>query len=168
MDKEPVSLTCAHHIIDSLPRLTRLLSKDLRLHSSGLFTSSQFRVMVRLFREGSQCLSVLADFMGVSLPTMSKLIQGLESRGLVLRERDSDDRRRVLLGLTDSGVRAYASLLERTESHIVDWIGDLSPQQCEQVIDALVLLDGAFGSVVLPTVYPKSELGLPVAVTSKS
>lgn len=157
MADEGSLLDCAHSIIDVVPRLTRLMSQDLRLHSSGLFTSSQFRVMVRLYREGPQCLSSLAEFMGVSLPTMSKLIPGLESRGLICRQRDLTDRRRVLLALTDEGVKAYTSLLECTEAHIVEWIGELATAECQAIIDALSVLDRAFAQVDLPEAYESAD-----------
>ncbi len=157
MPDEAVLMECAHSIIDVVPRLTRLMSKDLRLHSSGLFTSSQFRVMVRLFREGPQCLSRLAEYMGVSLPTMSKLVPGLESRGLISRHRDPQDRRRVLLALTDAGVEAYTSLLECTESHIGEWISHLSPAECHDIVAALAILDQAFAQVELPESYEAED-----------
>ncbi|MBN1487383.1 MAG: MarR family transcriptional regulator [Anaerolineae bacterium] len=153
MEKEPTLLECAHSIIEAVPRLSRLMRQDLRIHSAGLFTEPQFRVMARLYREGHQCLSGLAEYMGVSLPTMSKLIQGLEAREIVGRERDSRDRRRILLGLTAEGMVQYETLLRRTEAHMVDWIHDLDPVQRTNVIDVFNLLDELFGRVELPDCY---------------
>jgi DNA-binding MarR family transcriptional regulator len=153
MEKEPSLVMCAHSIIDTVPRLSRLMRKDLRLHSAGLFTEPQFRVMARLFREGAQTISDLAGFMGVSLPTMSRLIQGLGSRGLVVGERDSEDHRCVFLVLTEQGIRDYASVLQRTENHMVDWIGDLTAEQRVQIIESFALLDEMFAKVELPASY---------------
>ncbi len=148
--QEPTLLDCAHSIIEIVPRLSRLMRKDLRLHSEGLFTEPQFRVMARLYREGPQCLSGLADLQGVSLPTMSKLVQGLEARGLVGRERDETDRRRIVLALTPVGRSAYEDLLRCTEQHIVEWIGALRGAERAEVIQVLGLLDGLFSQVTLP------------------
>ncbi len=148
-EQHPTLLDCAHSIIAVVPRLSRLMRKDLRLHSEGLFTEPQFRVMARLFREGPQCLSALADLQGVSLPTMSKLVQGLEMRALVVRERDEADRRRIMLALTDAGRTAYEDLLHCTEQHIVDWIGALADEERTQVIRVLERLDGLFSQVAL-------------------
>jgi len=160
MEQNPTLLDCAHSIIAVVPRLSRLMRKDLRLHSEGLFTEPQFRVMARLYREGAQCLSALADLQGVSLPTMSKLVQGLEALGLVGRERDETDHRRIVLALTPVGRSAYEDLLHCTEQHIVDWISALDAEDRLQVIRALEQLDKLFSQVTLSntceTVEPAS------------
>ena len=142
-------IEAAHALIEGVPRLARLMRKDLRMHSSGLFTEPQFRVMAVLYREGAHCLSSLAEYQGVSLPTMSKLVQGLEARELVGRRRDPRDRRRVMLELTPAGESAYEALLRRTESHIVDWIRPLSGEQCEDIVRVFDLLVRRFEEVDL-------------------
>jgi len=47
----------------------------------------------------------LAGHMGVTVATMSLAIDRLEAKAYVRRERDSRDRRRVLLRITESGVQ---------------------------------------------------------------
>ncbi len=161
VDSETTLLDCAHSIIASVPRLARLMRQDLRLHSAGLFTEPQFRVMAHLYREGSKCFSRLADHMGVSRPSMSKLVYGLETRGLVRRERDPSDRRRVLLALSSKGIEAYEALLGRTERHIVNWIQELDSEQCAEIVRSFHLLVEAFEQVELPESYdhePFSEM----------
>lgn len=162
-DEFPTPIECAHAIIEIVPRLSRPMRQDLRRLSAGMFTQGQFRVLAYLFREGSACLSDLADTIGVSLPTMSKLMRGLESRGLVVSERDSADRRRVSITLTDAGREAYEALLRHTERHIVTWIRELTPEQRAQVVSTFKLLDEVFSSVEVPPVgefpwyHPGSE-----------
>jgi len=148
--QETALMECAHVIIDVVPRLSRLMRKDLRIHSAGTFTEPQFRVMAHLFREGERCLSDLADFLGVSLPTMSKLVQGLENRGLVGRAQNSEDRRRIVLTLTEPGRQEYDAMLTRTASHMVDWIGSTSEAQRDEIMHSLRLLDELFSQVELP------------------
>ncbi|MGC9399211.1 MAG: MarR family winged helix-turn-helix transcriptional regulator [Anaerolineae bacterium] len=160
MDKEvPTLLDAAHALIEGVPRLARLMRQDLRRHSAGLFTEPQFRVMAVLYREGEQCFSGLADYQGVSLPTMSKLIQGLEARDLVGRMRDPEDRRRVLLSLTEEGVKAYESLLRRTETHIVDWIQEMTPQQRAELVRSFETVLAMFEKVDLDAFYERHHCG---------
>jgi DNA-binding MarR family transcriptional regulator len=158
MDKgTPTLLDAAHALIEGVPRLGRLMRQDLRRHSAGLFTEPQFRVMAVLYREGGQCLSGLADYQGVSLPTMSKLIQGLEARDLISRERDQEDRRRVLLSLTPEGVEAYEALLRRTETHIVDWISEMTPEQRGELVRSFDTVMDMFEQVDLDSFYEHHE-----------
>lgn len=146
-------ISCAHALIEGVPRLARLMRRDLRRHSAGLFTEPQFRVMAVLYREGPHCISRLAEYQGVSLPTMSKLIQGLESRELVKRERDPNDRRRVMLDLTETGGVAYEGLLRRTEAHIVDWLDSLTEEQCADVVRSFDLVVERFEQIDLDEFY---------------
>ncbi len=140
-------IECAHAIIRIVPRLSRVLRKDLRRHSAGVFTEPQFRVMARLYREGGQSLSDLAQSQGVSLPTMSKLTQGMEARGLIFREQDSNDKRKIVLQLTEEGRHIYESLLAHTEKHIVEWIEGLDTETYRTIIAALQVLNSAFEKV---------------------
>lgn len=147
MNDSATPLDCAHAIIRIVPRLSRVLRKDLRLHSAGVFTEPQFRVMARLYREGGQSLSALAQSQGVSLPTMSKLTQGMETRGLIFRERDDTDKRKIVLQLTEEGRRIYESLLEHTERHVVDWITGLDAETYATIIASLQMLNDAFEKI---------------------
>jgi DNA-binding MarR family transcriptional regulator len=52
---------------------------------------------------GPQTLSALAAAEQVRLPTMTRLVQGLERDGLVARAFDPDDRRRVVIRPTARG-----------------------------------------------------------------
>ncbi len=158
MDETATPLDCAHAIIRIVPRLSRVLRKDLRRHSAGVFTEPQFRVMARLYREGGQSLSDLAQSQGVSLPTMSKLTQGMEARGLIFRERDDTDKRKIVLQLTEEGRRIYESLLEHTEQHIVEWIQGLDATTCHKIIESLQSLNAAFEKI--ENTLNQSEVGL--------
>ncbi len=153
----PSLLECAHTVIEIIPRLSRTMRRDLRIHSAGLFTEPQFRVMASLYREGERCLSGLANSLGVSLPTMSRLVQGLESRGLVCRHRSEEDRRRVVLSLTPEGISAYEALLRRTERHLVDWLTPLTPEERAEVVRVFHRLDRLISEVDLEAYYLKGE-----------
>jgi DNA-binding MarR family transcriptional regulator len=47
--------------------------------------------------------SALRRQLGVSRPTVSRMLRSLEELGLVARERDSHDRRQIFVALTDAG-----------------------------------------------------------------
>jgi len=73
----------------------------------------QFRVLSFLERRGSSSLSELASYLGVSLPSASRLVDGMSSRGLIEACDDPSDRRRLLLRLTDKGRETLASARAR-------------------------------------------------------
>ena len=54
----------------------------------------------------------LARAVGIEGPTLTRHLDGLEQSGLVVRHRDSVDRRAVRVELTDEGERLHATLLK--------------------------------------------------------
>lgn len=66
----------------------------------------QYRVLVFLSEVDSAMASALASRLDVSRPSITTLVDGLVSRGLVERRPARDDRRRVEHRLTAAGERA--------------------------------------------------------------
>ena len=75
----------------------------------------------RLDRDGPSRLSSLAAAEGVAQPSMTQLVQRLETQGLVLRTRDAEDGRVVLVAITDEG----RVLLDQRRLARIGWLADL-------------------------------------------
>ncbi len=80
------------------------IALDTCLSKHGLL-QGRWWVLILLMREASKTAtpSVLADKAGVSRATMTGLIDGLEQVGLVERVFAKDDRRSVVIHLTETG-----------------------------------------------------------------
>jgi long-chain acyl-CoA synthetase len=68
----------------------------------------QYRLLI-LLSEGKEAASALADKLAVSRPSVTGVVDGLVARGLVERDHDSGDRRRVGHALTTEGRRVLAA-----------------------------------------------------------
>ncbi|MFF4805564.1 MarR family winged helix-turn-helix transcriptional regulator [Streptomyces sp. NPDC001351] len=55
----------------------------------------------------------LASSADVSVPTATRMLQQLETKGIVVRRRSAQDERRVLVSLTTQGTELLATLRER-------------------------------------------------------
>ena len=64
-------------------------------------------------------LSSLADFMGVSKPTITGIMNTLEREGFVRREHDTEDRRRVDMVLTQKSLDLF-SKFESLTTFVLD------------------------------------------------
>ena len=87
-------------------RLSRLLRHDLRkmLLAEGLDISpEQYFVLYRLYQKDGVPQSHLADSVLGDFPNMTRIIDGLEKKGLVKRTPDPNDRRKYMILLTDTG-----------------------------------------------------------------
>jgi long-chain acyl-CoA synthetase len=90
-------------------RVAAWLSKRVEVAVAELdLTLPQYRVL-GILAEGSAAASGLADRASVRRPSITALIDGLVARGLVDRQADGHDRRRIALKLTDEGARIIAT-----------------------------------------------------------
>ena len=99
----------AREVIRAVAALVTLLEPRLvgLWRATGL-TLSQRRTLWHL-RDAGQSAGELADSLGLSPPSLSRLLSKLEDRGLVVRKLDLRDRRRILVELSAEGREALAN-----------------------------------------------------------
>jgi DNA-binding MarR family transcriptional regulator len=103
------NLRDAGRTVARLARVVELSLSDVDL------SLSQFRLLVLLAGQPTVA-SKLAEYLTVSPPSVTAVVDGLVARGLVERRSDSSDRRRVEHVLTGDG----RDLLERADKAVED------------------------------------------------
>lgn len=106
------------------------------LHPFGL-TLQQYNVLRILRGAGPEALPTLAigDRMIEKTPGVSRLLDRLEARGLVRRERCQEDRRRVLCRLTESASRILTDLDEPIDRADADCLAELSDRDKRRLVE---------------------------------
>ena len=107
----------------------------------------QYRVLV-LLGDGSAVASALASKLAVSPPSVTAIVDGLVARGLVSRQSDGGDRRRVTHALTDKGRRVLSEADADTNGRLEAIAGHLAPRDRERAIEGLRLWPEAMDSYV--------------------
>jgi DNA-binding MarR family transcriptional regulator len=79
----------------------------------------------------------LAGRLGLEKSSVSRLVAGLERRGLVERRRDQSNGRLYRLRLTDAGRRMHAELARRFHRHFEHWSGALTAAERRALIGGL-------------------------------
>lgn len=101
--------------LDSYIKLTRAAdSVNARLNASKSMrnlTISQFGVLEALYHLGSLCQNDLGSKILKSNSNMTTVVDNLEKRKLVRRERDQEDRRMVMVHLTENGLELISKIL---------------------------------------------------------
>jgi DNA-binding MarR family transcriptional regulator len=82
---------------------------------------ARFSVLATLRYQGPQRLGELARSEGVSQPTMTQSVHGLEDADLVVREQDPHDGRGCVVRLTPKG----RALVRRARARKIAWIDDV-------------------------------------------
>lgn len=94
-------------VIRSIRRITRAIDiYSKRLNAECALTGPQLAVLAQLDDAGPATPSDLAAAVSLSPPTVSGILDRLEARELLMRERQLDDKRRVLVKLTRAGRNA--------------------------------------------------------------
>ncbi len=94
-----------------LTRATDTINARLSLAASMQeLTISQFGVMEALYHLGPLAQNILGEKILKSNSNMTTVIDNLEKRELVYRERDQDDRRRMIVHLTDQGLELISKV----------------------------------------------------------
>ena len=116
-------------IVSALRRIVRAIDLQSRrmVDACGL-TGPQLVVLREVGRLSGASISALARSVSLSQPTVSGILERLEKRGLVRRERSEQDRRSVFVTLTPQGggtLRDAPSLLQdrfqRELSRLEEW-----------------------------------------------
>src|SRR5512136_2172583 len=100
---------CAQEILEVVPAVMRAIRAEMRRHRMADLSVPQFRTLAFVDRNVDASLSDVAEHIGLTLPSMSKIVDGLVSRKLVTRQTHPTDRRRMTLTLTTRGQTALES-----------------------------------------------------------
>lgn len=97
---------------------------------AGDLSFPQWRMLVVLgSAHGPLRIHEIADRVGASMPSASRLVGRMERRGLVSGSRDSIDRRGRWIGLTADGETLRARVISRRRALIEKSLGDIAIDQ---------------------------------------
>jgi DNA-binding MarR family transcriptional regulator len=97
-------------------------------------------VLLQTLMDGEWDVSGLAAEARVTKGAMTRLVDGLEGRGWVARERAEDDGRRVLVSLTGPGKKEAKRLYRLTEKSIATLLERIPPAERAQAVRSIHLL----------------------------
>ena len=106
----------------------------------------QARVLFELAHRDGVTAADLAATLGLDRSYLSRLLAGLEKKGLVLRARDKADARRQSLALTAAGRRAFADLDRRSRDEVRAILAPLAPERERRLLGAMAAFEHVLGA----------------------
>jgi len=103
-------------------------------------------VLVQLRRKPAVSLSVVAEFLGSSLPTASRIVSGLVSKGYVERTACAQDRRQISLHMTARGEAALDAAWVGTQAVLAEKFASLPLEDRAALARAFQVLNELFAS----------------------
>lgn len=121
-----------------LMRATNRASNDVHRHlQQDNLTHSQFAVLEALYHLGPLSQGELGQKILKSNANLTTVVDSLEKKGLVRRERSVEDRRRVEVLLTAMGEELVAKVFPRHADIVVRELSVLTDSEQQQLADLL-------------------------------
>ncbi len=133
-------------MMEAVPPVMRFLRTEMRSGRSPGLSVPHFRALVYLGRHPGTTLSEVAEHMGQTRPSMSRAIDRLVRQGLVTRDSDPGDRRRVSLGLTTKGRAVLRAARQRAQTRLAAKLSGLQPARLAAVAEGMQALIELFTS----------------------
>lgn len=131
--------------METVPMVMRFIRADMRARGTyEELTVPQFRTLAFLDRNPGASLSELAEHLGVTRATASANTERLVQRQFVDRCDHPEERRRVVLKLTDAGLEHLQNNRAQTHKYIADLLGSFTDEQTMQMDAGLTLLKQVF------------------------
>jgi DNA-binding MarR family transcriptional regulator len=116
-------------------RATDLYSR--RLSREAGLTAPQLLILQAIARQGEMTMGDIAAEVSLSQATVTTILDRLESRGLVVRERGASDKRRVYAQVTAGGLDLIAEAPEPLQETFVRRFSALKDWEQSQIISAV-------------------------------
>ena len=134
-----------------LRELIRILVRDLGIleksdaSCSGI-SLAQCHAIVEIGRKEKISLVDLSGLLGLDKSTMSRTINNLVESDFVLRESDKENRRYVIIQLTEKGKSVFKDIEDSMETYYRDIFNAIPENKRYQVLESLELLKEAVES----------------------
>jgi len=110
-------------------------------------TLTQYRTLVVLASRGPQNLAGLAEAVGVTPATATRMCDRLVRKDLIRRRTERDDRRHLRVMLTEKGRALVDAVTDRRRREIERIMSEIPPEEQVVLIQALGRLATAAGEV---------------------
>ncbi len=136
--------TNAAQLRELIRRLERKLGilGDSQAECCGI-TLSQCHALVEIGRAGSISLNELADLLNIENSSMSRTVNNLVNRELVIRMINPSDRRYVTISLTGAGKELFLSIEGRMQQYYSQIYERLPEDNKDQILKSLEILVSA-------------------------
>lgn len=138
-----MAFDCAAQLLVATPLLMRRIRAEMRQRTMPGLSVPQYRTLFYLHLHRGATLSAVADFLGLTRPTTSKLVQLLVIKKIVAR-RVGADRRSSFLSLTSQGRKTLVLARQGAHEQLAKRLQRLHPGELEIVAAALQVLIQAF------------------------
>jgi DNA-binding MarR family transcriptional regulator len=142
--KQIKSEQCATELMETIHPIMQFIRTEMRSQREPSLSVPQFRLLAFLNRHPGISLSEVAEHLGVTRATASAMTDRLVQRRYVDRAVHPQERRQIMLKLTNNGQDLLEQMRDRTRRKIADLLDGLAIEQLAEVSAGLTLLGHIF------------------------
>jgi len=131
-------------MIETVPLVMQFMRRQMRKASSRKLSIAQLRTLNFVSKHDLPSLSCAAEFIGLSLPAMSRLVDGLVKTNLLTRRSCDDDRRHIRLAVTDLGQAALDESWKSTHARLAEELAAMTSKERRAISAAMDILREKF------------------------
>ena len=135
---------CARDLMETAPQIVQSIRVEMRRGRGGELSIPQFRALRFVLRNPEVSLSDLADYLGLTLPSVSKLVDGLVKQTLILRQESKVDRRKMTLALTEAGETIINNARAQAQANLARTLASLPEEDLLEIHHSFELLNHLF------------------------
>jgi DNA-binding MarR family transcriptional regulator len=152
-------------LVDVVPIVMRFIRREMRDAVAPVLTVEQLRTLLFVGRTPDVSLSALADSLGIGIAGASGLVDRLVRQGLIKRQPDPAERRRIQLSLTADGTARLNAAIAAARATVAAQFESLTADEAATVARAMDILRRQFtvGSARLRD-QPRGERRADIAV----
>jgi DNA-binding MarR family transcriptional regulator len=148
MEIEINNLKNTREFSDKVGRLLKQINKNNNTFEQACMkafdiTSAQAGALLNLPVKGTMMMNELSNAAEVDTSTMTRMVDQLVEKGLVLRHADAKDRRLVRVGLTPGGHKMHQELGDALTYYHMESLEDITEPEREITIQVLERLKNA-------------------------
>jgi DNA-binding MarR family transcriptional regulator/GNAT superfamily N-acetyltransferase len=131
--------------IEAIRRFNRFLTRRIGVLREGLlhtpYSLTEARVLFEVANREEASASYFARELGLDPGYLSRILAGLERRGLIRKAPSEADGRRRILSLTSDGLEAFALLDARSREEIAELLDGLSDEEQRRLLEAMRIIE---------------------------
>lgn len=136
----PVREQPAELVVETVSMVMRAVKHEMRRNRPEEMSIQQFRVLGIVKRHPGASLSLVARHLGLTTASASKLVDGLVKQELLTRTDSPEDRRKVVLEITEAGNHALEAARAAALGRLTELLEGLCEEERLIVVRAMEIL----------------------------
>lgn len=116
-----------------LEKLVHELFRQLYLKKRNSGNMTQGKILKLLYKKGDISQKDMQDKLQIQSGSMSEIINKLESKELLIRQKDEKDKRKMILHLTEKGKRDVEHYTQNYQNDVIQYFDVLTCEEKENL-----------------------------------